>query len=354
MSDGRPLRWADPEPLPLDRGGALPGLELQYRQWGAPTPARDNAVVVCHALTGSSDVAAWWGPVLGPGRALDPGRDWVIAVDAPGSCHGSTGPTTLRGDGRRWGAAFPALTVRDLVRAQQRLLDELGVSRIACVVGGSLGGMQALEFGLMDRRVAAVAAIACPLRHEAWALAWSEAQRRALAADPRHLGGAYSAEAPPVAGLAAARAVAMVSYRSPAGLGRRFGRTAGRSHPHAVQDWLHHHGESLVARFDANAYTTLLAAMDAHDVGADRGGAARALATLQVPVLVVSLSSDHLYPPGEQEALAALLPRATLVRLETVHGHDGFLIEADRVGELLARFRAGRTAATAPVERGAA
>ncbi|HEV2106609.1 MAG TPA: homoserine O-acetyltransferase, partial [Candidatus Eisenbacteria bacterium] len=295
--------FALPAPLALDSGATLAGVALAYRTWGALDADGGNAVVVGHALTGSAAVDAWWPEMLGRGRALDPTRDFVICANVPGSCYGSTGPASPAPDGRPWGRRFPALTVRDLVRAQQPLLDHLGVLRVRLALGGSLGGMQALEWALMDARVEAAAVIAAPARHEAWAIAWSDAQRRALAADP-----AWEAGGEPRAGLAAARAIAMLSYRSPASLAARFGRERGAREPFAVRDWLAHHGRSLVARFDARSYAALLDAMDAHDVGAGRGGVAAALASVRAPVLVLAIASDHLYPPAESEALAAALP----------------------------------------------
>ena len=332
-----------PGPFALDSGAELPDLTLSYRTWGALDDDGGNAVVVTHALTGSPDVDRWWPALLGPGRALDPARDFIVCVNAIGSCYGSSGPLTPAPDGAPWGKRFPRVSVRDIVRAQQRLLDSLGVRRIRLVVGGSLGGMQALEFALLDSRVAAIAAIAAPARHEAWAIAWSDAQRRALAADPAWAKDDGNAPA----GLAAARAIAMISYRSPASLAARFGRSAGVRSPFAVQDWLAHHGESLHERFDARSYRVLLDAMDAHDLGARRGGLDRALRSIRIPVLVVAIDSDHLYPPGESEALTALLPDAQLVRLSSPHGHDAFLIDAPEVETFLRAFR-DRLAADAP------
>ncbi len=338
MTDGpaRSGRFVFASPFPLESGASLPGLELAYRAWGRLAPTADNAVVVCHALTGSSDVPAWWPALFGPGRALDPGRDFVVCVDAPGSCHGSTGPASPAADGAPWGARFPALTVRDLVNAQRALLDALGVRAVRLVTGGSLGGMQALEWALLDPRVGAAAVIAAPARHEAWAIAWSDAQRRALAADP-----AWTDEpARATAGLAAARAIAMLSYRSPRSFAARFGRRPGERTPFAVGDWLAHHGEALVARFDPASYAALLGVMDSHDVGAGRGGVAAALGRLATPVLVLGIGSDHLYPSHEIEALAAALPRGELAWLRSPHGHDAFLLDQADVNRELLRFRA--------------
>jgi homoserine O-acetyltransferase len=325
-------RFERPGAYALASGESLPRLSLAYRTWGTPSPARDNAVVVCHALTGSADADHWWSALFGPGHALDPERDFVVCANVLGGCYGSTGPSSPGPDGRPWRSRFPAITVTDIVRSQQHLLDALGVTSIRLVVGGSLGGMQALEWALLDPRVEAAAVIAAPARHDAWAIAWSEAQRTALAAAPWRGRG-------PDAGLAAARAVAMVSYRAADGLGARFGRRPGERNAFAVQDWLAHHGRTLTARFDRHTYRVLLDAMDAHDVGAGRGGVERALGTLARPVLVLGIRGDTLYPRGEIAALAEALPQGELAWLETPHGHDGFLIEAAEVNALVRDFR---------------
>ena len=328
-------------PFPLDSGAVLPGLTVAYRTWGTLDEDGGNAVLVCHALTGSADVDLWWRDVLGPGRGLDPTRDFVVCSNVLGGCDGTTGPLSPRPDGAgAYGAEFPRVTPRDMVRAQAVLLDALGVARLRLVVGGSLGGMQALEWAATyPDRVEAFAAIAVGARHSPWCVAWSEAQRQALAADPRWRGGRYPADDPPVAGLAAARAVAMVSYRSPASFERRFGRERAPSGEFVVEAWLRRHGDRLVERFDANTYVGLTHAMDAHDLAQGRGPLARVLGGLDRPGLVVAIDSDVLYPPSEQVALTLGLPRARLARLASPHGHDAFLLEGRAVSELLSSFR---------------
>ncbi len=332
---GQTGRFTPPEPFRTAGGFTLPGVTLAWRSWGRLTRSGDNAVVVFHALTGSSDVEAWWPELLGPGRALDPERDFVVCVDALGSCHGSTGPASLAADGAPWGRRFPALTVRDLVRAQQLVLDHLGVRGVQLVVGGSLGGMQALELALLDPRVRAAVVIAAPPRHEAWAIAWSSAQRLALAADPAWEHDPFAARA----GLAAARAIAMLSYRAPEGFRERFSRRPGERAAFAVGDWLAHHGEALVQRFNPLSYAGLLDAMDSHDVGAERGGVARALAALDIPLLAVAIESDQLYPLAELEALVHGAPRGELDQLRSPHGHDAFLIDQRVVESIVRTFR---------------
>ncbi len=331
-----------PGPFALESGGGLPSLTVAFRTWGHLDRDGGNAVLVCHALTGSPDLERWWSPLLGPGRALDPAHDFVVCSNVLGSCYGTTGPASERPDGAgRWGGAFPDVGVRDLVRVQASLLDALGVRRLRLVLGGSLGGMQVLEWAAMfPERVDAIAPMAVSARHSAWCIAFSEAQRQAIFADPRWRGGSYPAHDPPEAGLAVARQIAMCSYRSRESLERRFSREPGGDGRFAVEGWLGHHGRALVERFDAASYVTLTRAMDTHDVGRGRGGVREALARLRVPALVVSIDSDVLYPPPEQRELAEALPESRLVTLRSPHGHDAFLIEGDAVNGLLAAFRA--------------
>ncbi len=327
----------------LDSGERLRDVEIAYRTWGRLAPEGDNVVVVCHALTGSADVDRWWGGLLGSGRALDPETDFVIAANLLGSCYGTTGPLSSRPPGGAaslpWGGDFPAITVRDQVRLQQRLLDSLGVARIRLVLGGSLGGMVALEWALLDPgRVEALAVLSAPARHGPWGIALSELGRRALALDPKFRGGHYPADDPPAAGLALARAIAMTSYRSRPGFEQRFGRDR-REGRYEVARYLEHQGRKLVDRFDANSYLTLLAAMDSHDLARGRGSLESVLRNLELPVLVVSSSTDVLYPAEEQIELATLLPRADYVELASAHGHDAFLIEQGAVNRILQDFR---------------
>ncbi len=327
-------------PFELESGARLANVEIAFRTWGELAPARDNAVLVCHALTGSADVDRWWPGVLGAGRALDPERDFVVAANVLGGCYGTTGPASPRpGSAELWGPDFPAITVRDQVRLQRRLLDRLSVERLALVVGGSLGGMQALEWAISEpARVEAAAVVSAPGRQGAWAIALSALGRRAIELDPEFRGGRYPSGSPPARGLALARSVAMASYRSPQGLGARFGRDREEAE-FAVDRWLSWHGRELVDRFDANSYLALLAAMDTHDVARARGSWAAVLRAVEIPVLLVASSSDQLYPPEESLELATLLPNAEWVTIANPHGHDAFLIEQGVVDRALADFR---------------
>ena len=348
------------QPFALESGRQLPRVDVAYRTWGELAPGGDNVVIVCHALTGSADVDAWWADFFGPGKVLDPDRDFIVCSNALGGCYGTTGPNSLAPDGQRWGGRFPQISVRDQVCLQMALADHLGIRHIRFVLGGSMGGLQALEWALLDpQRVGAVISIAAAGRHSAWCAAWSEAQRLALAADPKFRQGHYPEHDPPAAGLAAARAIAMVSYRSPQSLSQRFGRASGwevfgerASAPDepAVRGWLRHHGLSLVERFDANSYLALVDAMDSHDLARGRGVYENVLKQIGQPVLVGSVISDALYVPAEQHELAFLLPRGELFEIDSEHGHDGFLIDAGFYEPRVRRFveRLGGSHAEAP------
>ncbi len=328
-------------PFALESGAVLPEVRVACRTWGRLAPDGDNAVLICHALTGSADADDWWGALFGPGRALDPEVDFIVCSNVLGSCYGTTGPAAERPGGGRYGADFPAVTVRDLVRVQAALLDALGVARLRLALGGSMGGMQVLEWAaLFPERVEAIAPIAVSGRHSAWCIALSEAQRQAIYADPRWQGGRYDPADPPAAGLAAARAMAMCTYRSRASFEARFGRRLATAGPFEVEGYLGHQGRKLVDRFDANCYVALTRTMDSHDLARGRGSYEDVLRSIDTPALVVSIDSDVLYPPEEQRELAAHLPNARLVTLESIHGHDAFLIEQEALNHRLVEFRA--------------
>ena len=328
-----------PNPLTLDSGATLPNVEIAYRTWGSLAAARDNAIVICHALTGSADADVWWEALLGPGKAIDTDRWFVICGNVLGGCYGTTGPTSIAPDGGWWAGRFPSLTIRDQVRAQVALADALRIRGIHAVIGGSLGGLQALEWGWIGAgRVRSIVSLAASGRHSAWCVAWGEAQRAALKADPKYCDGKYPPNDPPRQGLAAARAIAMVGYRSPVSLARRFGRSADDDGRFSVNSWLQFHGGALVDRFDAHSYRVLLDAMDTHDLARDRGEYAAVLQAMKFPVLVGSIASDMLYEPADQYELVRLLPSAQLLQIDSDHGHDGFLIDAARFSPEMQRF----------------
>ncbi|WP_088890193.1 homoserine O-acetyltransferase MetX [Leptolyngbya ohadii] len=339
----------------LELGGVLLKGQIAYRTWGRLNRSRNNAVLVCHAFTGWADLEAWWQPLLGAGKALDPDRDFIICSNILGSCYGTTGPSSIDPQtGKPYGTNFPAINVRDMVRLQARLLDALGVESLQMAIGGSLGGMQVLEWAaLYPERVKSIAVIAASGRHSAWCIGLSEAQRQAIYADPLWQNGNYDPAHPPAQGLAVARMIAMHTYRSWQSFNDRFGRTP-QSNPQAtsqpkihqpqqnqfsIASYLNYQGDKLVERFDANTYVALSQAMDRHDLTRSPQSYEAVLKGIQQPSLVVAIDSDILYPPIEQEELAHLIPNAELAWLYSPHGHDAFLIEMDELNNLVVQFR---------------
>jgi homoserine O-acetyltransferase len=326
----------------FESGSVIKDAEIVYHSWGELNRARDNAVVVCHTLTGNTDVSEWWPGLLGPGKALDTDRYFVICASVIGSPYGKLSPLTLDPrSGRPYGPEFPRATVRDTVGLHRRLLDELGITGIAFAAGASLGAMQVLEWALADDRVRAIVPISAGATHSAWGIGWSETQRQCIFADPRWNGGYYDPKDPPIQGLANARMIAMLSYRCGPAYNARFGRTLTGTNGTSlfnVESYLHYQGEKLVGRFDANCYVSLTRQMNSHDVGRGRGGVEAALGRLSIPSFVIGVSSDILYPFAEQEELAGYLPGSKLACIESPHGHDAFLIELDQVNTLLGEW----------------
>ena len=344
--------------LALEVGGSLPSVEVAYETWGTLNAARDNAILVEHALTGDSHVAGpagpghptagWWDGLIGPGRPLDTDRWFVIASNVLGGCQGTTGPSSPGPDGRPWGSRFPFVTVRDQVAAEAALADALGISSWACVVGGSMGGMRALEWTVTHPdRVRSAILLASGAYATAEQIAWCQPQLLAIRQDPHfHGGDYYDRPHGPDLGLGLARRIAHVTYRSELELATRFGRNAqageqplGAGGRFAVESYLDHHADKLTRRFDANSYLVLTESMNSHDVGRARGGVARALSRVTADLVVVAVDSDRLYPPRLSEEIAVAAGSADGLRvISSDHGHDGFLIEVDAVGKLVAEL----------------
>jgi homoserine O-acetyltransferase len=355
--DRRFLRIGD---VALESGAVVPDARIAYETWGELSPARDNVVLVLHALTGDSHVrgpagpghatAGWWPGVVGPGLAIDTDRWFVVAPNVLGGCQGSTGPASVAPDGVEWGARFPFLTVRDQVRAQQQFAAEFGIERFAAVVGGSMGAMHVLEWAIMaPRAVERIAVLAAPAATTADQIAHNSMQLEAIRADPGFRGGGYYDALDgdgPTRGLALARRLAMLNYRTAAELDDRFARSwqssidpLGDGGRFAVESYLDFHGNKFTRRFDANSYLLLTEAMNSHDVGRGRGGVAKALARVEAASLVLGIDSDRYFPLAGQREIAALLPNsvhgAEPVVLSSEFGHDAFLIEDDAVGGAL-------------------
>ncbi|MEU6682890.1 homoserine O-acetyltransferase [Streptomyces sp. NPDC046832] len=351
---GRRRWYVRESPLVLEAGGELPGVRLAFETWGQLAPDRSNAVLVLHALTGDSHVAGpaepghptagWWDGLIGPGRALDTDHWYVVAPNVLGGCQGSTGPSSARPSGRPWGGDFPFLTQRDHVAAEAGLADALGIDRWALVVGGSMGGMRALEWAVSrPERTGALLLLATAAAAGAEQIAWAGIQVHAVRSDPNWQGGHYhDTGRGPLAGLGLARRLAHVTYRSEPELQVRFGRSSqGTEDPwgggrYQVESYLDHHAAKLVRRFDAGSYVVLSETMNSHDIGRGRGGVRAALSRVTAATLVAGVDSDRLYPLSQQAELAAGIPTADRLRvIASPHGHDGFLLEGEQVAALV-------------------
>ncbi|MGB8406199.1 MAG: homoserine O-acetyltransferase [Mycobacterium sp.] len=340
--------------LTLESGVVLPDVSVAVQHWGEISADRDNVVMVLHALTGDSHVtgpagpghptAGWWDGVAGPGAPIDTDRWCAVATNVLGGCRGTTGPSSLAPDGKPWGSRFPAITVRDQVNADLAALAALGITRVAAVVGGSMGGARALEWivGHPDT-VRAALVLAVGARATADQIGTQCAQVAAIKADPYWADGDYYLTgSTPDAGIQIARRFAHLTYRGEQELDDRF-RNTTQDHEnssvdsrYAVESYLEYQGRKLAARFDAGTYVALTDALSSHDVGRGRGGVAAALGGCPVPTVVGGITSDRLYPIRQQEELASLLPGcAGLNVIDSKFGHDGFLVETDQVGVLI-------------------
>jgi len=328
------------KPFVTESGFLFENPEVAYKTWGELNERRDNVVVICHALTGHSAADEWFPGLIGEGRVCDPSDHFIICINVPGSCYGSVGPKSVNPKtGRPFQGDFPDLTIRDFVRFQQAVLDQLGVEGIHFVIGASMGAMQVLEFAVMDPRVRAAIPISAGKAHSPWAIAISHAQRKAIAADPNWNNGFYDDENKPEQGLAAARMMAMVTYRSPADYTLKFGRELQPGKEiFAVESYLDYQGQKLAGRFDANTYMILTRAMDSHDLSRGRASFDEILDRVEIPVLVIGIDSDLLYPIGEQLELARLLPNARYGEITSKTGHDAFLIEFDQLQTIIQNF----------------
>jgi homoserine O-acetyltransferase len=357
--------------LALECGVTLAPLVVAYRTYGRLNAERSNAILVCHALTGDQYVAerhpvtgkgGWWDPVVGPGRPVDTDRFFVICANVLGGCMGTTGPLSPRDGlaGALWGAEFPPVTIGDMVRAQKRLTDHLGIDRLFAVIGGSMGGMQVLQWAAsFPDAVFAAIPIAAAAYHSAQNIAFDEVGRQAILADPDWQGGRYAERGTvPARGLAVARMAAHITYLSEQALSRKFGRRL-RQGPNAghggltmfgemfeVESYLQHQGSTFVSRFDANSYLTITRAMDQFDLAAEHGGdLAAAFAGTRTRFCLVSFSSDWLFPTAESRTIARALNRAaanvSFVEVPSDKGHDAFLLDEPDFHRTLAGFLAG-------------
>jgi homoserine O-acetyltransferase/O-succinyltransferase len=387
----------------LESGEILREVPVAYKTYGTLNDKRNNVMVICHALTGSSDVGDWWGPLMGRDMAMDPSKFFIICINALGSPYGSASPCTIDPEtGTYYGPEFPLATVKDDARLQKMLLDDLGINQIAVVLGGSMGGMLALEYAYFGpdyvKTVIAIATCAC---HSAWGISWGEAQRQSIYSDPKYLDGYYKFDDPPVAGLGAARMAAMLTYRSRNSFESKFGRavpdpakhkcgpqsrlpetpeeerwlihnhghlngkrlsspsegspvisrsnsitdidgkTSKRPPQHyfTAQSYLRYQAHKFVQRFDSNCYIAITRKLDTHDVSRGRGDdVEQALKLIQQPTLVIGISSDGLFTFTEQERLAEHIPHSELVEIDSPEGHDAFLLEFVEINKHIVKF----------------
>ncbi|MGD0835411.1 MAG: homoserine O-acetyltransferase [Polyangia bacterium] len=361
-------------PMALELGGQIGPVTVEYESYGSLSPRKDNVIFIAHALSGDAHVAGWdqdtarngrawrqrkpgwWDAIVGPGKAIDTQRYFVICPNVLGSCYGTTGPSSLApATGKPYGLTFPMVTVGDWARLHAMLLDALGITRVAAVVGGSLGGLQALEMGMaFPDRVERIVVLAAAARLSAQGVAFNAVGRYCILKDPNFNGGNYYSGNGPDAGLAAARMLAHITYLSDEGMHEKFGRRlqpaseqrAGFGIEFAVESYLDHQGRAFVERFDANSYLYISRAMDYYDAAATWGGGSLVEACRRVTAraLVVSFASDWLYPPGDCKDLAFALAKTgvkvTYTDVPSRFGHDSFLVETQKVARLLRGFLA--------------
>ena len=332
------IRYYDYErPFALESGQRLPGLRIAYHTYGALNAAHDNVVWVCHALTANSDVADWWPHTVEQGRFLDPARHFVVCANILGSHYGTTGPLHVDpATGKPWYRRFPPFTIRDMVRAHRVLADALGIGRIAALVGSSVGGFQAVEWAAEEpERIERLVLIATSAKASPWTIAIDETQRMAIESDTT-----FGEERPDagMAGLAAARAIGLLTYRGPEGYDLTQQDREEAPAEHRASTYQRYQGEKLCRRYNASSYHAILGAFDTHDVGRGRGGVAAALTRITARTLVVGISSDIVFRPQEVRAMQAMIPGSEYREIDSPFGHDGFLVEHEALNELLLPF----------------
>jgi homoserine O-acetyltransferase len=358
------------EEFTFESGKTIPELEIVYETYGQLNQDKSNVILVCHALTGSAHVTdkayypefiirhtpllksingntpGWWQELIGPGKVYDTNTYFVISSNVIGSCYGSSGPLSINPNtGKKYGPDFPQVTVRDMVNAQKLLIDHLGIDQLLLVTGGSLGGMQVLEWALMfPQTIQAIIPIATSARHSDWAIGLNHLARQAILNDPEFKNGYYSKQ--PEKGLSLARKVGMISYRTDENFNNRFNYERKKSQTDIfnddnifqVESYLNYQGQKLVGRFDANTFLNLSYAMDLHDVSRGRGSLEHALGSIKQPALCIGIDSDILYPAHDQKEIATLLPNAHYAEIESEYGHDAFLIEFEKMDKIITPF----------------
>ena len=354
-------------PLLLDCGEKLELITVAYQTFGELNSNRDNVVMVNHALTGNAHISGiiledeiinteketylnrynkmykgkegWWSPLIGSGKAIDTDKYFVICSNVLGSCYGTSGPTSLNPlSCSEYKLGFPKVSVRDMVKVQKALFNNLGIEKIKFAVGGSLGGMQIIEWAIMfGDMIESIMPIAASVGHSPWAIGLNEASRSAIKNDPIWNNGNYKIQ--PKQGFTLARKIAMLTYKSYDSFNQKFGRDKSKDNGFfEVESYLNYQGDKISKRFDANAYLYLSEAMDNHDVGAGRVGIEAALRNIKCKTEIVGISSDVLYPIEEQKIIASMIPNSTYSEITSIHGHDAFLIEFEQVDKIIRDF----------------
>lgn len=323
--------------LLLENGETLPDITIAYQSWGELNADKSNAILVNHAMTGWSDVPGWWPQMVGPGLPFDTDKYFVLCPNVIGGCQGSTGPTSMAPDGKRYGSRFPIVTIRDMVNAEIAFSDALGIDKYLLAVGPSLGGMRSLEWAVqLPERVSAICTIGSSAVATGDQIGTFSVQIQAIKSDPHFNGGDYYEQVRgPVDGMGIARRIAHLTYRTESEMDVRFGRQlqGDETGRYAVQSYLDHQANKLAKRFDANTYIALTDAMNSHDIGRERGGVVKALASVKVPVVVVSIDTDRLFVPRLQVEISELVPTAEPpIVISSEFGHDGFLVESEAMG----------------------
>ena len=354
-------------PLTLECGAKLEAITIAYQTFGTLNHSKDNVIMVNHALTGNAHIAGiifeeeiinsknvpyllkynkmyegkegWWSPLIGSGRALDTDKYFVICSNVLASCYGSSGPASINSESEiEYRLNFPQISVRDMVKAQKSLFDHLGITKIKLAIGGSLGGMQVLEWAIMySEIIESIMPIASSAGHSPWAIGLNEASRNAIKNDPAWNSGNYNKQ--PELGFTLARKIAMLTYKSYESFNQKFGRNkTDNNQLFDVESYLNYQGEKITKRFDANAYLYLSESMDNHDLGVGRDGIEKALGSITSKAEVIGISSDVLYPVDEQKMITSMIKDATYSEIDSIHGHDAFLIEFEQLDKIIRNF----------------
>ncbi len=326
--------YKHPAGFELDSGKVLPDLEIAYHTYGEINERQDNVIWIFHALTANSDAVDWWPELVGKGKAINPDEHFIICSNVLGSFYGSTGPRSMNlKTGNPYGLDFPLFTVRDVVKAQLLLADSLKIQNIKMVIGGSFGGFQALEFAfLFEGKIDHLTLVTTSAKETAWSIAIHESQRLSLTADPSFY---HNDKKAGEAGMKAARGIGLLTYRTYEAYKKLQTDDDGRLDDFSAASYIRYQGDKLANRFHAHCYWYLSKCLDTHDVGRDRGGLKKALNSIKIPTQAIGIATDRLVPTEEQKFMARHIPNAEYIELESEYGHDGFLIEGKKIGEVI-------------------